>query len=294
MSYRTWQLFCLVLIAFIVLPPCTRADAPDDEAGHVMLDTPSEKPVAPDASRFIMDAPMAPTTPLPDGWILAEPAAPTEPDLSILDAEGLRILVRNLLQKIRVLEELHAAEPSSKALLTEMQIDNQRLRVRLLDEQVRVRLLLKEVASMRQIQSGAAVATAPTPAAPRASRGVRPYSYEYEFSMISSSGRGNVTIRDRNGGKSRVRYSYDEYYDDRIEVEIYFRNISIRPASFSMVIAAGSRLTTDKRRVVLATTTYRTPVLQPRELHRFTQVMMVSNPRHVQVIEIGEVRSTTY
>ncbi len=223
------------------------------------------------------------------------PVVTAETDLAMLDEDGLRLLVRNLIKRVEGLERKLAIKPADEQELTELQRKTDRLlnRIEVLNAEnnelkLQLEALTRENHALSNLHE-------PLEAEPAAANDVAKYRYEYEYYLISDSGKGRMVMRKRDGSREVVRYRFSEYMNDRIGVDIFFRNDSTTPASYSMGIAAASKIYgfSDRKRDVLAVTTHRTPVIQPGEVHKFTVTLMVDNPRNVDIIEIGNVQSVS-
>lgn len=213
-------------------------------------------------------------------------------DLSGLDQDGLRILARNLIRRVEALEQRLALEPPQAEELDELKESNRSLRNRVAELTAETHDLQKRLETALRLQqlveNGADEPTEQTSGSPAAK-----YRYEYEWYLFSWSGKGRMVVRSRDGGRSVVRYNYEEYMDDRIGADLFFRNDSDKPASFSMVIAAFGREYgfTDKKRKLLATTFHQTPVIRAGEIYQFSKTLRVDKPENVDIIEIGNVTS---
>jgi len=214
------------------------------------------------------------------------------PDLSILNEDGLRMLVRNLMKRVKELERVVESGPADPTQLADLRKKNDRLLVRI-EELNRENGDLRARLSLAVREQRTAIIAPDQEDVPRFSPGNAKYRYEYEYYLVSVSGSGRMVVRSSRTGKSVVRYNYEEYMDDRIGVDIFFRNDSDEPASYSMAIIVGGKVTgfLEKRREVLARATYRTPVILPGEVYQFSKTMMVDDPKEVQVVEVGSVKS---
>lgn len=261
----------------------------------------------------------AESTPAPSeiGVAAAAAAAESAPDVSALDRDQLVALVEQLARENEQLRQRlgdegmsgEAGPPDLHATVAAQAIQLEGLR----DE------LAALAERMGQLEADASLvgppsppeppmfAPPPPPPAPEGARGpaaaapgdapvapeeVGEFRYTYEFGLIRTEDSEVVVLRDEEGRQRVVRVDTNEYRDDALKLTLYFKNTSDRPLRYTGLIAlGGKRNYNDARPPVLATTTFRTPRLQPGEVLDLSREVDVDRPWRVDVVELGKVKS---
>ena len=216
--------------------------------------------------------------------------------VSVISA--LRILVTNLMQRVRDLEDQAEYEPPDVIELRELRSQNHRL-------EIQIKGLRKENNDLRARLGHSRRTARVEEALDRKIEVLNPLSqiksvamhtFEYEWYLIGSKGRGRFTIRYRDGSRAKGSYSYEEYYTDRIGVDVFFKNASDQPASFSIMIGAGATIRSMFRAYqnVLGKVACTTPVFQRGEVHQIIATVRVPDTRKINAVGVGRVTSTSY
>ena len=118
------------------------------------------------------------------------------------------------------------------------------------------------------------------------------YRFSYEFGLIRRAGEGRITLRDQDGERQAVRYSYEEYRNDALWVRCFFRNTSDRALRFSGLMALGGQKPLfAKVPPRLATVAFTTPVLAPGEIYDLSRDVPINDPQRVWSVDVGEVKA---
>lgn len=118
------------------------------------------------------------------------------------------------------------------------------------------------------------------------------YRFAYEFGLIREAGRGRVTLRDRTGKRTTTEYSYSEYRQDALWINLFLRNDSPQPMRFTGVMSLqGDKPLFAKTRRVYTSRGFATPMLQPGEVYQLPEdEVAVNRPWQVDHVELLEVR----
>lgn len=225
------------------------------------------------------------------------PPDSTVPDLSNFDRDALQAIAERLYRRVAELERVLNAARDGGALPQELRAQVRRL-------QAENAALRRENESLRAANASAGDRGAATPAEPsidifaeqpdlpRTGSNAHRYTYQYELSLVSIRGHGRMKIRHSDGSRSKLKYTYEEYRDDVIEVRVFFRNASSQTARFSFIVGVGrGGKFAGTKPVMLGRGSYSTPALIPDEVHEFTLEIPVKDPGEVEFAEIGRMVS---
>jgi hypothetical protein len=120
------------------------------------------------------------------------------------------------------------------------------------------------------------------------------WRYEYEYGLISNSGKGRLSLRYRDGSKTTIRYSYENYATDEMFFSGMFRNTSKTTARFQFRVnlakptinmGGGAQFEVVGRKLC------KTPYLEPGEIYDFNTIVRVSTIREVSSGGIDHVQA---
>ena len=118
------------------------------------------------------------------------------------------------------------------------------------------------------------------------------YRFVYEYGLVRRSGDGRAVVRKDDGDFESIDYSYDEYRDDQLWLNLLIRNDSGGPKRFSGVaVLMGNKPLFAERAPVYGSLVVSTPMLEPGEVFQINEVVQLNDPLRVREVELTDMRA---